>query len=104
MELKLDIQQFDKLQKLLVEEILLSIRFKLQLVGMQGEELEDLTTQIAFKMASILDDHAAIEVDGVEVRPYLTFRGTDDELIHCGENAYSNECIYEAVKKHFGKA
>jgi hypothetical protein len=44
---------------------------------------------------------AAIESDGVEVRPYLTFRVDDDVLIHCGENSCTSEFVYKTLNKLF---
>ena len=41
------------------------------------------------------------EADGVEVHPYLAFRANDEEIIHCGENAYTYEFVYGAMKKLF---
>ena len=58
---------------------------------MDPEKLEDITAGIALSVASIIDDTTGIEIDGVEVHPYLTFRTNDDEIIHCGENSYTYE-------------
>jgi hypothetical protein len=44
---------------------------------------------------------AAIESDGFEVRPYLTFRVDDDVLIHCGENSCTNEFVYKTLNQLF---
>ena len=44
---------------------------------------------------------AAIEADGMEVRPYLTFRTGDDEILHCGENSCTNTFVYDVLKKIF---
>jgi hypothetical protein len=44
---------------------------------------------------------AAIESDGLEVRPYLTFRADEEVLIHCGENSYTNEFVHLTLKKLF---
>jgi hypothetical protein len=35
------------------------------------------------------------------VKPYLTFRTGDDEIIHCGENAYTYEFVRGALKELF---
>ena len=45
---------------------------------------------------------AAIESDGTEVMPYLTFRSDDNTLLHYGENSCTNEFVYEVLKKMFG--
>jgi hypothetical protein len=84
MQLNLDSERFDEQQMLLVRELVQSIRVKLQEAGITGTDLEDLTASIAFSVASTIDDTSAIEVDGTEVHPFLTFRTSDDELTLCG--------------------
>jgi len=98
MQLNLDSTLFDEQQMLLVRELVQSIRVKLQEAGMTGNQLEDTTASIAFSVASMIDDTSAIEVDGTEVHPYLTFRTSDKELTHCGENSYTHEFVYEALR------
>jgi hypothetical protein len=98
MQLNLDSERFDEQQMLLVRELVQSIRVKLQEAGIAGTDLEDLTASIAFSVASTIDDTSAIEVDGTEVHPYLTFRTSDDELTHCGENSYTHEFVYEVLR------
>jgi hypothetical protein len=98
MQLNLDPTLFEEQQAILVRELVQSIRVKLQEAGLSGSALEDLTLSIAFSVASAIDDTAAIEVDGTEVHPYLTFRTSDGELTHCGENSYTHEFVYEALQ------
>lgn len=98
MQLNLDSVRFDEQQMLLVRELVQSIRVKLREAGITGNKLEDLTTSIAFSVASTIDDTSAIEVDGTEVHPYLTFRTSEDELTHCGENSYTHEFVYEVLR------
>ena len=101
MELKFDTEQFDKCQAILINEIALQIKIKLLEAGMEGEKLEENVAKITFSIANIIDDMAAIESDGFEVRPYLTFRVDDDVLIHCGENSCTNEFVYKTLDKLF---
>ena len=97
MQMNLDSTLFEEQQRLLVRELVQTIRVKLQEAGMSGAKLDDLTASIAFSVASTIDDTSAIEVDGTEVHPYLMFRTSDDELTHCGENSYTHEFVYEAL-------
>lgn len=99
MQLNLDSERFDEQQMMLVRELVQSIRVKLQEAGMTGTKLEDLTASIAFSVASTIDDTSAIEMDGAEVHPFLTFRTSDDELTHCGENSYTHEFVYEVLRR-----
>ena len=102
MELEFDIEQFDKCQAILVDEIAQRIKVRLIEAGMEGKQLEDYVAKITFSIASVIDDMAGIESDGFEVRPYLTFRADDDVLVHCGENSYTNEFVHLTLKKLFG--
>jgi hypothetical protein len=98
MRLNLDSAQFEDQQMLLVRELVQSIRVKLHEAGLTGSKLDDVTASIAFSVASTIDDTSAIDVDGTEVHPYLTFRTSEDELTHCGENSYTHEFVYEVLR------
>lgn len=102
MDLKFNAEQFDRYQSILASEIAERVMIKLQEAGMEGEKLEECTASITFSIASVIDDMAGIESNGLEVRPYLTFRSDDEELIHCGENSCINTFVYDALKKMFG--
>jgi hypothetical protein len=101
MQLNIDPALFEEQQLLLVRELVLSIRVKLQEAGIDDDKLEEATASIAFSVASTIDDTAAVEVDGTEVHPYLTFRTSDGELTHCGENSYTHEFVYDVLKEVF---
>ena len=72
-----------------------------QEAGIKGLEMEKITGSIAFSIASTIDDTSGVEVDGVEVRPYLTFRDDDDTLIHSGDNSYIYEFVPSELKRLF---
>jgi hypothetical protein len=101
MQLTLDTSKFEEQQAIFISEIVEKIKIKLEEAGVEPEKLEDLTANIALSVASTIDDTAGIEADGVDVHPYLTFRANDDEIIHCGENSYTYEYVYGAMKKLF---
>ena len=101
MQLKFDSDQYDKYQAVLATEIAERVMIKLREAGMEGEELAENTASITFSIASVIDDMAAVESEGEEVRPYLTFRTGDDELLHCGENSCINTFVYDVLKKLF---
>jgi hypothetical protein len=103
MQLKLDPALFEEQQVGLVRELVQAINVKLQEAGVSGDKLEETTASIAFSVASMIDDTSAIDVDGKEVHPYLTFRTSDTELTHCGENSYTHEFVYEVLQTMYGK-
>ena len=101
MKLTTETSKFEEHQALFISDIVETITVKLKEAGVDSEKMEDLTASIALSIAGIIDDSANIEVNGVEVHPYLTFRVNDDEIIHCGENSYTYEYVYGMVKKLF---
>jgi hypothetical protein len=103
MYLNLDPTLFEEQQAAFVLALVQGIRVKLQEAGLKGSQLEDATASIAFSVASAIDDTSAIKVDGTEVHPYLTFRTSDEELTHCGENSYAHEFVYEVLEKMYEK-
>lgn len=103
MQLKLEPEKHEKYQESLVREIIQTVMVKLVEAGLEGEKLEEVTASVSFSIASIIDDTTAIEVDGNAVNPYLTFRDGDDEIIHCGENAYTYEFVTGVLKELFDR-
>ena len=101
MDLTLEPERFEQLQKIFIKAIIESIMVKLVESGLEGRQLEEATASIAFSIASLIDDTTGIESDGIDVKPYLTFLTGDDEIIHCGENAYTYEFVRGALKDLF---
>lgn len=103
MELIHDVKKFEELQEIFVREIIEQIRLKLVEAGFTGSQLEEITTRIAFSVASTIDDTAVIESSGVEAHPFLTFVDEEGRLIHCGENSFAHEFVSTVVRKVFSK-
>jgi hypothetical protein len=101
MEQIIDIDKFETLQQHFVREIIEQIRLKLMEAGMSGEQLLELTGNIAFSVTSTIDGNAIIEGDGMEVHPYLAFSGEEDQLIHCGENSFTHEFVAGIMEQVF---
>ena len=101
MRLVQDSDRFEQYQVALIKEITENIMVKLVEAGLQGELMENTTANIAFSIASILDDTSAIDADGDEVHPYLAFRAGESDLVHCGENAYTYEFLTGVLKEMF---
>ncbi|WP_242518324.1 MULTISPECIES: hypothetical protein [Thiorhodovibrio] len=97
----MDGDTFDEHQAVFTAEIVERIKIKLLEAGLEQDKLEDLTASIALSIAGVIDDLSGIEVDDMEVHPYLTFRTGEDELIHWGENSYTYEKVYGAMRKLF---
>jgi hypothetical protein len=102
-ELKLDPGTYDDYLAALMLEMMQTIHVKLVEAGLSGQQLEQAAAEIAFSISSIIDDNAAIEANGNEIKPYLMFQTGDDEVMHCGENSYLHEKVYEALKQQYAK-
>jgi len=101
MKLNLEVEEFEKLQGLFIEQVVDKIKLKLQEAGLKDRELEEVTASLGLSIASMIDDTSGMESDGVEIRPYLTFRLDDDEIIHSGENSETYDYVMGALKKTF---
>ena len=98
MDLELNPAQFEKRQAILVKELAKTIQVKLAEAGLEKEKVNELTLSLAFSITCMIDGISGIEADGMDVQPYLTFQ-IDDELVHCGENSFMHELIYDLVGK-----
>ncbi len=103
MEQIIDIEKYETLQEIFVGEIIEQIRLKLMEAGITGDELINLTGELAFSVTSTIDGNVIIERDGVDVHPYLVFSGVDDKTIHCGENSFTHEFVASEMGKIFSK-
>jgi hypothetical protein len=101
MKLVLDTEKYDEYQSIFINDLIERIVVKLREAGMKALELEEATANIAFSIASAIDDTAGIESNGIAVNPYLAFRASDDEIIHYGENSATYEFVRPALKRLF---
>jgi len=101
MELKIDVEKYETLQEGFVGEVIQQIRLKLMAAGITGDQLKDLTGEIAFSVTSTLDGNTMIERDGMDVHPYLVFSDDEDQIIHCGENSFTHEFVADEMDRAF---
>ena len=74
---------------------------KLAEAGLERDKINELTLSLAFSITCMIDGISGIEADGMNVQPYLTFQ-VDDELVHCGENSFMHELIYDVIGRLLG--
>jgi hypothetical protein len=101
MELQLDLAKFEARQAIFVTELTKTIQVKLTEAGLESDKVKELTGALAFSITCMIDGISGIEADGIEVQPYLTFQ-IDEELVHCGENSFMHELIYDVLGRVFG--
>ena len=92
-------------QEVFTGEMIARIADHLEEAGMKGDQLKELTGNIAFEVASMVDDVAGLEFDGVEANPYLTFLTGEnyDEIIHMGGNSTCHEMVYGILDAMFSE-
>jgi hypothetical protein len=73
MHLKTDDGAFDRRQLHLIREIIRAIKSDLTRSGIAGERLADVTGDIAFSIAAIIDGSRVMQAEGQPLIPVLTF-------------------------------
>ena len=101
MDLQLNPAKFEEHQAILVYELTKTIQVKLAEAGLESDKVKELTAALAFSITCMIDGIAGIESDGTEVQPYLTFQ-IDNELVHCGENSFMHELVYDVLGRLIG--
>jgi len=73
MKLRIDPETYLKQQEVFTGEMIARIAYHLELAGIKGDQLKELTGNLAFEVACTIDDVFGIETHEVEAKPYLTF-------------------------------
>jgi hypothetical protein len=101
MELTKNADSFTEQQEIFTGEMISRIADHLEASGIEGEKLKELTGQIAFTVASMLDGVSDISFDGSVAKPLLTFFTNDEEVIDFGGNSYTHELVYGILNAMF---
>jgi hypothetical protein len=105
MRLREDRHLYDRLQSHVLQEITGVVRGHLRLVlsGRVPADLNAVTAEIVFSVASIIDGGGELEDGGTPVIPVLTFATTDarDELVFAelGYGSWMHEYAHGASKE-----
>ena len=99
--LKLDADDYDDQQAKFIGAIIEDVKAKLEETGLKGDQLKDLTGNISFGIATLIDNSASIEFENKEVVPVLTFLEGENQLIHCGGNSYTHEYVFGVLDEVF---
>lgn len=98
MDLQLNPGKFEQRQAIFANELTKTIQVKLAEAGLERDKINELTLSLAFSITCMIDGISGIQADGMDVQPYLTFQ-INDELVHCGENSFMHELIYDVIGK-----
>jgi hypothetical protein len=92
---------YDDQQAIFIGAVIESIKEKLEDAGLKGKKLKEITGNVSFAVATLIDNSASIEFEGKEVVPLLTFLENENELIHCGGSSYTHEYVFGALDEIF---
>jgi hypothetical protein len=103
MKLVLDSKSYIEKQEVFAGELVARISEHLEKAGIAEPLLKELTGNIAFEVACMVDDTAGLEFDGVKANPYLTFLSEKNysEILHLGGNSYCHELIHGILNAMF---
>jgi hypothetical protein len=73
MDIRVDESQFHKRQLHLLKEIVRAVKSELAESGISEESVEEVTGDVAFSIAAIIDGSRVMQVDGHPLIPMLTF-------------------------------
>jgi len=100
-KIRLDADEYDEQQAIFIGAIIEKVKAKLAEAGIKGESLKELTGNISFGIATLIDNSSSIEFDGKEIVPLLTFLQGEEELIHCGGNSFTHEYVFGVLDEVF---
>jgi hypothetical protein len=100
---RVDESRFDKQQLHLVREIVRAIKSDLSQSGIPEERLADVTGDIAFSIAAIVDGSRVMQADGQVLIPVLTFAEDAErtKLIARAGGSFMHEYVHSTVDDVF---
>lgn len=94
MLLKEDYDQFEFLQSVLAQAIGQTVKNELESRGLKPEIVKDLTADITFSIASILDGSSQFEIEGKILEPNITFKIAEDTLLYSEDGSWMHDDVY----------
>jgi hypothetical protein len=94
---------FDKRQLALIREIIRAIKSDLADSGIAEERLADVTGDVAFSIAAIIDGSRAMQADGQPLIPVLTFAEDSErtKLLGRSGDSFMHEYVHSTVDDIF---
>ena len=104
MKIHYDFEEFNAHQVRILKEIIASIKFELENLGLDEPKVKESTFDIAFSMTAIIDSSRVMELNGHDVLPFLGFRALleDEEVLLANESgSYMHELCSAVVERMF---
>lgn len=98
-----DEARFDDLQMHLTYEIIGAVHRELERAKVTKAKIRELTGAVAFQVCAVLDCSYEMKMNGVPVRPVLTFAADEEitEVVSGGGVSDMHEYVYGAVDDFF---
>lgn len=102
-EVRVDEIRFDEQQLFLMGEIVRTIRSELQQAGVEEEKLADVTSDIAFSIATMIDGSRVMNLEGRPLTPFLTFAEDSERtrLVARDGGSFMHEYVHGIVDDVF---
>ena len=94
---------YEDMQNHLVRAIANSIKSELEDRKLSADLVKDLTADLTFSIATILDASAVVPFLGGTLKPVITFQTNDDTLVWVGASSYMHDEVYGWVYDLFEK-
>jgi hypothetical protein len=103
MQIREDERQFDRLQLQVLRAIAEAIKRDLQQADLDEDWIRELTGDITFAVAAIIDGSHVIELDGRQVRPVLAFSEDEEctRLVTVQGGSWMHEYAFGVVDSLF---
>jgi hypothetical protein len=85
---------YEDLQNHLARAIAESIKSELEKRKINSDLIKDITADLTFGIASILDGETVIEIEDGTLKPILTFQTDEDTLVWDGGTSWMHEEVY----------
>ena len=104
MNLVADGERYMAWQQTFIATIIEHVKANLENAEAPKDVVRNLTEQIAFSVATIIDGSSTVETaEGLELNPILCFLNKEGNLIHCGGNSFMHEYVHNLSRDVFGE-
>ncbi|SES84366.1 hypothetical protein [Thorsellia anophelis] len=101
MKLKNDNDTYDEFQNHFAYDLLQIIRQELEQSSLNQMQIRELTTNIGFNIACLLDASIEFSVQGQAITPILTFSTDNETLLHQDSPSSMHEYIHGNIDELF---
>jgi hypothetical protein len=94
---------YENLQNHLARAIAKTIKWELEKRELSVDLVKDLTADLTFSVATVLDASAIVEIEGGTLKPIITFQTDTESLVWVGGTSYMHDEVYGWVYDLFLK-